>query len=53
MVVTARVHGLKSAVYCTNVTDAKALIANGFDLVTVMSDVGLLSAGGAMAAEMA
>ncbi len=43
--------GKRAAIYCRSADYAKAMIAEGFDLVVVTSDEALLSAGGAMAAQ--
>jgi 4-hydroxy-2-oxoheptanedioate aldolase len=43
--------GIRSGIYCRNADDAKAMLARGFDLVTVTSDDALLAAGAAIAAK--
>lgn len=43
--------GIKSGIYCRNADDAKAMLARGFDLVTVTSDDALLATGAAIAAK--
>jgi 4-hydroxy-2-oxoheptanedioate aldolase len=43
--------GLRTGIYCRNADDAKAMLARGFDLVTVTSDDALLGAGAAIAAK--
>ena len=42
---------LRTGIYCRNADDAKAMLARGFDLVTVTSDDALLGAGAAIAAK--
>lgn len=42
---------LRTGIYCRNADDAKAMLARGFDLVTVTSDDALLAAGAGIAAK--
>ncbi len=50
ILVAAKAQGVRTGIYCRNADDAKAMLAKGFDLVTVTSDDALLSAGTAIAA---
>jgi 2-keto-3-deoxy-L-rhamnonate aldolase RhmA len=43
--------GIRTGIYCRNADDAKAMLARGFDLVTVTSDDALLGTGAAIAAK--
>ena len=43
----AKAAGLKAGIYCVNPDYSKQMLSKGFDLVTVASDVGLLSQAGA------
>lgn len=43
--------GIRTGIYCRNADDAKAMLARGFDLVTVTSDDALVGAGAAIAAK--
>ena len=45
IVAAARKAGIRSGMFCTNVEDAQAMIARGFDHVTAILDDVLLSAG--------
>jgi 4-hydroxy-2-oxoheptanedioate aldolase len=45
---TAKAAGLKAGIYCIAPDYSKQMLANGFDLVTVLSDVALLHAGAAL-----
>jgi 4-hydroxy-2-oxoheptanedioate aldolase len=47
----AKAAAIKTGIYCRNADDAKAMLARGFDLVTVTSDDALLGAGAAIAAK--
>jgi len=47
----AKAAGIKTGIYCRNADDAKAMLARGFDLVTVTSDDALIGAGAAIAAK--
>jgi 4-hydroxy-2-oxoheptanedioate aldolase len=47
----AKQAGKRAAIYCKSVEYARAMIAKGFDFVTVTSDEALLSAGAAAAAQ--
>jgi 4-hydroxy-2-oxoheptanedioate aldolase len=42
---TAKDAGLKAGIYCTDPAYSKAMLAKGFDLVTVLSDTALINAG--------
>jgi len=42
---TAKDAGLKAGIFCVDPTYSKAMIANGFDLVTVLSDTTLINTG--------
>ena len=42
---TAKSAGLKAGIFCVEASYSKAMIAKGFDLVTVVSDTGLIAAG--------
>ena len=45
---TAKAAGLKTGIYCVGTDYSKAMFAKGFDLVTVLSDTALISAGAAL-----
>ena len=47
----AKAASVRTGIYCRNADDAKAMLARGFDLVTVTSDDALLSAGAGIAAK--
>jgi 4-hydroxy-2-oxoheptanedioate aldolase len=47
----AKAAGIKAGIYCRNADDAKAMLARGFDFVTVTSDDALLATGHAVAAK--
>lgn len=47
----AKAARVRTGIYCRNADDAKAMLARGFDLVTVTSDDALLSAGAGIAAK--
>jgi 4-hydroxy-2-oxoheptanedioate aldolase len=47
----AKAAGIKTGIYCRNADDAKAMLARGFDFVTVTSDDALLATGHAVAAK--
>ena len=47
----AKAAGVHTGIYCRNADDAKAMLARGFDFVTVTSDDALLSAGAGIAAK--
>jgi 4-hydroxy-2-oxoheptanedioate aldolase len=51
IIAAAKSAGVRTGIYCRNADDAKAMLARGFDLVTVTSDDALLSAGAAIAAK--
>jgi 4-hydroxy-2-oxoheptanedioate aldolase len=48
IVAAARRAGIRSGMFCTNIEDANAMIARGFDHVTAILDDVLLSAGAAL-----
>ena len=48
---TARAANIRAGIYCASATYAAAMIAKGFDLVTVVSDEGLLAGGHAIRAQ--
>lgn len=47
----AKAAKVRTGIYCRNADDAKAMLARGFDLVTVTSDDALLAAGAGIAAK--
>lgn len=47
----AKTAKVRTGIYCRNADDAKAMLARGFDLVTVTSDDALLAAGAGIAAK--
>jgi 4-hydroxy-2-oxoheptanedioate aldolase len=51
IIAAAKSADVRTGIYCRNADDAKAMLARGFDLVTVTSDDALLSAGAAIAAK--
>ncbi len=48
VIAAAKAAGIRSGMFCTNVADANAMIARGFDHVTAILDDVLLGAGGAL-----
>jgi len=47
----AKAAGIRAGIYCRTTDYAKAMMAKGFDLVTVTSDDAMLASGGAIAAK--
>jgi 4-hydroxy-2-oxoheptanedioate aldolase len=50
---TAKGQGLKTGIYCVGTDYSKAMFAKGFDLVTVLSDTALITAGTALRKQFA